>query len=312
MPQIDEENSKPEKLDKKDLAILEILKTNSRETCQKIAKKVALSNDAVGYRIKRMENLGIIDRYVIDLNQAYLKHNEYFIFLGLLEDNTKKIEQFDKHLIQNPDVDEIIHYSDKWDTRINFIAEDISELDETITDISNRYSNIIIDYEILTYVKDLINKEKKENNIEKIKLDESDHRIINLLKENSRQSIVELAKKLSMNADTIMYRIKKIEQTGLIKKFTTITNINKLGYHFYTAMIIMKDFSDKEEKNIINFCANNQNILSAVKTIGRWNLLLDIKAKDQKEFQNIMQNLKSVLGNSLKDYDIIMGHKEIK
>ena len=55
MPQVDEENSKPEKLDKKDLAIIEVLKNNSRETQQKIAKEVALSNDAIGYRIKRME-----------------------------------------------------------------------------------------------------------------------------------------------------------------------------------------------------------------------------------------------------------------
>src|SRR5512137_1966630 len=98
MPQIDEESSKPEKIDKKDLAILEILNQNSRETCQKIAKKVALSNDAVGYRIKRMEKLGIIDRYFLDLHYPYMKHNEYFVFMGLLEDNTKKIHQLDAHL----------------------------------------------------------------------------------------------------------------------------------------------------------------------------------------------------------------------
>jgi len=313
MPIVNEESSKPEKLDKKDLAIIDILKNNSRETCQKIAKKVSLSNDAVGYRIKRLENLGVISGYKLKLHYPFTNHQEFILFFGLLEDNTKKIDALDSHLKKIDHVKEIMHYSDKWDTKVQLIAENIGELDELASDISDKYSNIIIDYEILTIVKDLIHKEtKKCAEVEKTKLDEKDEKIIKILEKNSRESIVSIAKKLNMNADTVMYHLNKITQSGIIKKFSAIPNLNKLGLHLYTAMIIMKDFGDKEEKKLREFCeTNSNNILSAHKTVGHWNVIMDISAKDQKEFQSVMQKLKMTLENSLKDYDVIMAYKEI-
>lgn len=54
----------PETLDKLDKAILRRLQHNGRETYDVIGEKVGLSASAVLRRVKRLEDTGIIDRYV--------------------------------------------------------------------------------------------------------------------------------------------------------------------------------------------------------------------------------------------------------
>ena len=54
----------PDALDKLDKAILQCLQANGRETYDVIGEQVGLSASAVLRRVKRLEEAGVIDRYV--------------------------------------------------------------------------------------------------------------------------------------------------------------------------------------------------------------------------------------------------------
>lgn len=56
-------------LDKK---ILDILKTNARESFANIGKEVGLSAPAIGKRVRQMEDEGIIEGYVLKVNHEKL------------------------------------------------------------------------------------------------------------------------------------------------------------------------------------------------------------------------------------------------
>lgn len=59
-------------MDDLDLKILKLLKENSRASFAEISKKVFLSASSVRERIKRMEDLGVIKSYNVELNQSLL------------------------------------------------------------------------------------------------------------------------------------------------------------------------------------------------------------------------------------------------
>lgn len=63
------------KLDKKDLKVLEILKENAKLTTSQIAKKTAIPITTVHNRIKKLERLGIIKNYTINLNFKRLSYD---------------------------------------------------------------------------------------------------------------------------------------------------------------------------------------------------------------------------------------------
>ncbi|MEO5671388.1 MAG: Lrp/AsnC family transcriptional regulator [Ramlibacter sp.] len=56
--------TQPQTLDKLDKAILRCLQQNGRETYDVVGAQVGLSSSAVLRRVKRMEEAGVIDRYV--------------------------------------------------------------------------------------------------------------------------------------------------------------------------------------------------------------------------------------------------------
>lgn len=59
-------------LDQVDLEILELLKENSRISWKDIGQSVHLTGQSVGNRIRRLEDLGIIEKYSIVINQEKL------------------------------------------------------------------------------------------------------------------------------------------------------------------------------------------------------------------------------------------------
>ena len=61
-----------ESLDKTDRRILSLLQQNARLTIQEIGQQINLSKTPVHERIKRLERVGIIDRYVTILDRKKL------------------------------------------------------------------------------------------------------------------------------------------------------------------------------------------------------------------------------------------------
>ncbi|MBC2578831.1 Lrp/AsnC family transcriptional regulator [Clostridium sp. DJ247] len=62
-------------LDQTDFHILSLLKKNSRIQWREIGELVHLTGQAVANRIRRMEDLGVIEGYTINLNQNKLGKN---------------------------------------------------------------------------------------------------------------------------------------------------------------------------------------------------------------------------------------------
>ncbi len=62
-------------------------------------------------------------------------------------------------------------------------------------------------------------------------LNELDLKILELLEEDSRQSYREMAKKLNVSHVNVSNRIQSMEQEGIIRGYTTITNPNRLDYY---------------------------------------------------------------------------------
>lgn len=69
-------------------------------------------------------------------------------------------------------------------------------------------------------------------------LDELDLKIIEALKNNSRSKVSDIAKNLRKPRTTIMQRIKKLEERGVIRKYTVDVNPQSLGFNYYAYIMI--------------------------------------------------------------------------
>lgn len=62
-----------------------------------------------------------------------------------------------------------------------------------------------------------------------IELDPLDHKILAALQENARISILELAERVGLSATPCARRIKRLEEAGVIERYATLLNAERLG-----------------------------------------------------------------------------------
>jgi len=145
---------KPQKLDKSDLKIIELLSKNSRISIIEIAEKSKLTPKTVINKIRRLGNDKIIVGYRAEFNLEKLGLKYYKIHITTFNTTPEKIKQFKLYIQQNPDIiyhDEVLG---GYDIEIEAQVENEDRLRELIEDIRTKFSSMIKDYEVLHYFKE--------------------------------------------------------------------------------------------------------------------------------------------------------------
>ncbi len=77
-------------LDLQDLTIIKALKSNARESLVSLARKIGLSRSSTHDRVTRLEELGVIRRYTIDIDRTQLPVTRAFFTLRFAADSSRE------------------------------------------------------------------------------------------------------------------------------------------------------------------------------------------------------------------------------
>ncbi len=84
--------------------------------------------------------------------------------------------------------------------------------------------------------------------MENIKLDLTDRKILAELDKNCRIPNSILAKKVNKSREAVKYRIQQLQNRGIIEKFITSINPNKLGYYMFKVYLKLENIPEEREK----------------------------------------------------------------
>ena len=143
-----------------------------------------------------------------------------------------------------------------------------------------------------------------------IKLDEIDLRILRILSENCREHSVRVAEQVNLTADAINYRIKKMVEGNVIRRFTILVNLSALNYSWYTFSIAMKTFNNHYDAKFRQFIVTHPYILRAVKTLGVWDFLLYVVADSPKHFHSTVKEIKIHFSEIIRNHQTLLAYKE--
>ncbi len=116
-------------------------------------------------------------------------------------------------------------------------------------------------------------------------LDQKDLAIIGLLKENSRFSIRDIAKKTGIRPSTVHQRITQLRKNNVIERFTIKLNNKEVGENFIVLLLIKtKPASLLDTKTL----QNNLHIKEVFGITGEYDLLLKLKFRDIEEFNEFI------------------------
>ncbi|PKP07863.1 MAG: AsnC family transcriptional regulator [Bacteroidetes bacterium HGW-Bacteroidetes-3] len=129
-----------------------------------------------------------------------------------------------------------------------------------------------------------------------VNLDLTDKKILNLLQQNSKANIKEIALKIGLTQTPTYERIKRLEKTGVIKNYIAVLDKEKVGYSIevfcqVTLLVHSKEMITRFE-NAIN---KIDEVMECFHVAGNYDYLLKVVVKDMNNYQAFLKNKLSVL-----------------
>ena len=118
-------------------------------------------------------------------------------------------------------------------------------------------------------------------------MDDIDSEIIRSLARNSRITLSQMSKEISVPDATISNRLKKLEKS-VIKQYTLIIDPDELGLTV-TAIIIIQTESEKHE-NVKNELSKLKEVSEVYSVSGEYDLLIKVWAHSIEELNEIMNS----------------------
>ena len=122
-----------------------------------------------------------------------------------------------------------------------------------------------------------------------VRIDLKDKKILYHLHKDARQSLTQIGKKVSLPKNVVSYRLKRLINEGVIKNFSTVIDMYKLGYIVVRIQYTFQNVSPEIEKEMINYFTNNSNVVLVATTEGIYNLKVIIIIKDINKFYQLWQ-----------------------
>ena len=121
-------------------------------------------------------------------------------------------------------------------------------------------------------------------------LDITDLKILEALQEDSRQTYMAIGKHLGIAHSTVYDRIKRMEQNGIIKKYTALIDAEKAGTKSITA--IMTIYTDpKESERVAEKLCNAPEILEVYTSLSEELLIMaKVVAQNQESLHAFIAN----------------------
>jgi Lrp/AsnC family transcriptional regulator, leucine-responsive regulatory protein len=312
------------KLDLRDKKILYELDCDARTPNTIIGKKVGLSAEVVGYRIKRLEEEGIISHYQTIVNISKFASINFKVYINFSHINS---EELSKRIIELKKIEEakwIVTTQGSWDMIITFETSSLEKANILKQSVQNLFFSLIERLETTFIVEAhtfprryLVDKKLEDRRLllksgTPIKLDEIELKILHLISGNARMPLIEIASKLKTTARNIHYHLQQLEKKEVIMGYKVALDYEKIGILFYKTFVTVDNPEESRLKSLKGFLQAQKNIVHTVTVFGNWDLEPEFEVYSQKEFDNILTKMKDEYSDIIKNINIITITKEHK
>ncbi|MFW6285615.1 MAG: winged helix-turn-helix transcriptional regulator [Nanoarchaeota archaeon] len=307
----------------KDIKLLVNLFKNSKKSNRELSKLCGYSKETIASKINFYEKNNYIKSFSVKINYNKLDFQEFNLFLRLKNMNQKIFKQIILYFENHKNVTWIGKSFGKYDLKISLILKNPKEINNLITQISNKYGKYIdlIDSLIIidkfkassqTFLNNLFEKKiqdtkpiisKKIKQKKEISIDEIDKQILYLLGENPKKSLISISKKFNFTPETIKYRIKNLEKQQIITGNSIVFNGNKFNKIWCLVLLNINPQTIEDFKKYLK----QQTFLSNYsETLGIWNFNVTFFAKDIQGLYNDLNTLRNEFSQSIRNFEFLI------
>lgn len=136
-------------------------------------------------------------------------------------------------------------------------------------------------------------------------MDAIDVRILEVLQENARVSISELSKRINLSLSAVSERLKKLERSDIINKYTAILDSKAMGKDLSVFISIGLE-STSDAQAFLDFVEDEPEVLECHYITGEYDYMLKVTTTNTHSLERIMNRIKSFSGIKHTQTNVIM------
>lgn len=121
-------------------------------------------------------------------------------------------------------------------------------------------------------------------------IDITDRKILSLLQTNARMSNAELAERVNLSPTPCLRRLRKLEESGLIRNYTAVLDQKQLGYAVSAYVFVNLEKNTKENgKSFEAAIGLLPEVLECSVVAGRHDYVLKVVARSLEDYDRFMK-----------------------
>ncbi|MEO7954274.1 MAG: Lrp/AsnC family transcriptional regulator [Polaromonas sp.] len=127
-------------------------------------------------------------------------------------------------------------------------------------------------------------------------MDETDHQLLSLLRQDARLSIATLANKLGVSRGTVSNRIRRLEDDNVIVGYTVRLRPDVQQSEIKAWMSIAVE--GNQTRTVIASLLGEPGVATLHDTNGRWDLLAELRAENLQALAKVLERIRLLKGIS--------------
>jgi len=138
---------------------------------------------------------------------------------------------------------------------------------------------------------------------QKITIDKIDYDLINIIMNNARMNSITLAHNLHVSVDIVKYRLKKLEQNGVIQAYRALLDKSKIGYKLYQVLFHFNKISETIRNSFKEFCINLGHVIYIFESIGKYDMIVELEPESEEHLDRLLQEIKDKFSEYIVNYE---------
>lgn len=132
---------------------------------------------------------------------------------------------------------------------------------------------------------------KEQSPVGPVSLDPKDMAILRLLQENARITVKEISEKIHLSTTPVHERIKRMEESGVIKQYITLLDQNKVDLNLMVICYVsLKEHSKTAGAAFIKTVNELHEVMECYSISGEFDFMLKVICKDMNAYYDFHVN----------------------
>lgn len=318
--------------DETDRAILRELSLNGRESLTRLAGKLRLSKQRLGYRLRGLQRRGVLTGFFAIPNIFCLGFDHFRVFVRFQRLTEAREKELLDHLLTRSDVSWLTQLDGDFDLEFVVWAQRVPDFESAYDDILGQFGPLFQEkyFSLATRIEFLpwrflaagadpagviLESRPLDGDLKgggPLEIDASDRRLLAELSRNGRLSLAALARRCRISPALAAARLRGLRKSGAIAGFGAKIDHALLGRTYRKVFLRLERPAGEALEGLCAWLRSQPEVIFLVKTIGSWDLEVELMTGPGEEFLVFMRRLRTAFAADVADFRSVIVLRELK